>query len=146
MNDMSRQVEDRSASQDAYKVGHIAEESIKDTAKIGIEIMLALWRRRQDQVVVNMNTVEDSVNNVKEALGQGVNEDQLRHIVNAHTSAQTIARDNPDKLGQHQDQVIDRARTQLLMEQNQIGFSQKQSQQLELKQEQKHSHGQRLGF
>jgi hypothetical protein len=146
MQDISRQVEDHSASQDAYKVGHIAEESVKDTVKLGIEIMFALLRSRQDRVVVNMSTVEDSVNNVKEAIDQGVGEDQLRHLINAHTSAQTIARDNPDMLGQHQDQVIDRARNQLLMEQHQFGFSQTQSQQQDLKQEQKLSDDPSLGF
>lgn len=122
--------EDQTVSQDAYKVGHIVEEIGKDFAKLTTEALMAAIRFDRNRIKVKFNTVEDSINNVQRAMGLGATKEQLRAVVDAHTSAKTIARNNPDRVRHHQDFIIKAAERRSLVQsqQDNPGFKQQLAQ------------------
>lgn len=143
---MERHFEDSAAANDAHQVGKTAEKVVETTVKLTIEAFFLYLQSRKDKLKVSFRSTKDSVFNVKEAMKLGGDDKFLRKVVNAHSSTQNIARNNPDKLKLHQDRVIDRAKTERLIEgqANTPEFAQELAQQQ--KQEQKQSQSQGLGF
>ena len=135
---------DPSAERDAQQAGEIAEKILEDSVKFSVELAFLILGAREEQVEVRLNTVGDAINNTRSALENGASEDQLRFVINAHESTQSIAQNNPEKLEQHQNMIIHEAQTQVELEEEHIQIQETQIQEYVIQPEQ--SQSQNLGY
>lgn len=140
------EMEDRNLDQDAYKVGHIVEETAEDTLKLLLEAVYYFVTHKQHQVTVRFNSVGDTLTNVKAAMSLGASDKDIRGLINAHGATQSIAQNYPQNLTRYQDRIIERANQDLLVEQQQSNPSYQQELEQSQHQEQKQSQNQSLGF
>lgn len=115
---------DHTATGDWQRGTQLGGKVAEDLTKLTVETFFLILKNRKDKLKVSLDTPKDAVRNVKEAQKMGAPEGFQRELVNAHSYAKQIAKDNPDMLTANQDRIIDRAAKDNLIE------SQKQSPQL----------------
>lgn len=144
MDNMSqRYVDDHSLSQDAHKVGHIAEKSVEDSIKLLIEGIYFLYQLQQKQVKISFTSPDDLIQNTKDALEVGTDDKTLSAFMDMHQSTQMIAQRYPENVDGFKQDVLTEAKQDLLVECQKATPEFKQG--LELMEKQKQSQTQTQG-
>lgn len=140
------QFDDHALSQDAAKIGGIAEKAVDSVVKLAIEAGYFLYQQQQKKVQIVFDDPHALVDNTKNALAAGLEGKDLDIFMDKHSAVQTTAKRYPDQADKFKQDIISEAKQDLIVDrqrENQ-GFKQVQKQQQDLKQQHKQSQSQKM--